>query len=230
VAQEHEIKINLRVPLTRLIEQAEAAGFIKVGEAEQVDTYYDTGEWGLYNQVAALRTRMVDGRMRSFAYKKLYYMPQRARPWHVEELEMEFPVKGKDAQEIFRRLGLSWQGRPMSQREIAAVLKRAGFQCEQVMPKRRLTYQKDDMELVVDDIDRVGVIVELESPTQDATGVINQLIGEDGWERSMDGTGYLWLEKHKGFTSHRDYDQRLKDNPEWNVTELDQEWYALQNK
>jgi adenylate cyclase class IV len=229
VAQEHEIKINLKVPLERLIERAEATGFIKAGEIEQVDTYYDTGDWGLYNEVAALRTRSVDGRMKSFTYKKLYYMPKKAKPWFVEELETEFPVKGKAGQEIFRRLGMNWLGRPLSFRELAATLKRAGYQDEQIMPKQRLVYTKDDMELVIDDIGGVGVIVELESPTQDATDIIDGLIGKDSWERSLEGTGYLWLEKHKGFKLHKDYDRRLKDKPEWNVTDVDREWYQLQN-
>jgi adenylate cyclase class IV len=229
MAQEHEIKISLKVPLGTLVEQAEKSGFCKTGEAEQEDVYFDTQEWGLYNEVAALRTRAVDGLIKEFTYKKLYCMPKRAKPWFVEELETGFPIEGPIAQEIFERLGIESPTAPLGHHELVATLKAAGFQDEQRMPKHRLIYRKEDMELVVDSIDGLGVIVELESPTQDAEEVINDLIGSDSWERSLEGTGYLWLELHKGFTHHKDYDKRLKENPTWNVTDRDRDWYDRLN-
>jgi inorganic triphosphatase YgiF len=72
VAREREIKIRLKgVAVDELVRRIQKLGFTHERTVKQTDIYFDTVDWFLYDQLAALRLRKVNGKDSSFSFKKL---------------------------------------------------------------------------------------------------------------------------------------------------------------
>jgi len=228
MAREKEIKLDLVIPLDEFISRLESLGFEKRGEVAQRDNYFDTPEWSLYKNVAALRTREVDGKDHSFSFKKLFRVPGKKDPVYVEEIETKFPFTDKlTLGSIFGRIGLKEDTESLSSlKDMERVLLENGFQGEQVLLKTRKTFtDRNNNEIAIDDVDRVGTVVELECAEDEPVEFIKSLLSDSEWERSVKGTSYVWLEKAKGFTDHLSYQSKFDEDPLWNVLDSERELY-----
>lgn len=227
MAKEHEIKVLLNIPLNEFLNRAEQFGFQKVKEVHQIDTYFDTATWDLYNTVAALRVRQVDGITKELAFKKFFHFPLQQDAWHVEEIEQSFPVAfTNEFRAVLQRIGVQEVSAGVNSLEDAIHLfEQQGLLANQIMSKVRTVYMKDGAELVIDDIEGLQPIIELEDPAGDPLAILGQLLAPEEWARSIEGTSYLWLEAKYGLTDHKKHNQRFLEQPDWNVLPEEQAWY-----
>ena len=89
-----------------------------------------------------------------------------------------------------------------------------------------MVYVNGEDEIVIDDVDKVGVIVELECQKNNPLHVVVTFLKDKDWERSMEGTGYIWLKNVKGLTSHIKNLKRFKKEPGWNVWSNERSLYS----
>ena len=228
MAREREIKIRLKIPLGEFIGKISDMGFEKKGETVQRDNYFDTPDWRLYKNVAALRTRQVDGADHSFSFKKLFRVPEKKDPIYVEEIETKFPgVDNGTIAAIFDRLNIAGDiGGMLDCHGIEDALLKNGFQGEQVLLKTRQAFgDSQENEIVIDDVERVGTVIELELADGEPMEFVKDLLLDSEWERSTEGTSYAWLEKVKGFTDHLSHQSKFDEDPTWNVWENEREMY-----
>jgi adenylate cyclase class IV len=227
--EEKEIKIKLGIPLGIFLERVKDLGFEKKKEITQRDNYFDTEDWHLYRNVASLRTRQVNGVDHSFAFKKVFRLPDRTNDHYVEEIEGHLPVKedSDKLRSIFDRLGIKEDVSTVSDsKSFSAVLRKSGFQDEQVLMKTRQAFRDlKGNEIVVDDVENVGTIIELECEDMDPLNVVRDLLEDAEWTKSTLGTGYIWLEKVKGFNDHLGHENKFAEKPDWNVWENEHEYY-----
>ncbi|MDD5099273.1 MAG: CYTH domain-containing protein [Candidatus Colwellbacteria bacterium] len=230
MAQEKEIKINLTIPLDDFIARITSRGFEKISETVQRDNYFDTDDWLLYKNVASLRIRQVDGKDHSFAFKKVFCVPIRSDSHYVEEIEGRIPCNEGTKENlnlIFDRVGINDDPRSVSDgKSLEDVFIRNGFQGEQILSKTRILFNDGKgNEIMIDDVQNVGTIVELECAEKEPMDAVNDLLEDAEWERGKLGTGYIWLERVKGFTDHLGHEQKFKTDPAWNVWENEVEIY-----
>lgn len=226
--EEKEIKIELKIPVEEFLNRARKLGFKDKKKIIQVDKYFDTPDWALYKSVAAMRIRQVDGVDHSFAFKKVFNLPTRKNKHYVEEVEDVFPLIDKvKLTDIFKRLKVDHDGDGIiDSTSLTDVLVKYGWQDEQVMKKTRNSLVDDNNnEIVVDHIDGIGTVVELECETDDPHELVKKLLKLSEWTRSIIGTSYIWLEKHKGFDLHNQYPQMFDEKPDWNVWDNEREMY-----
>lgn len=224
MSEEKEIKIKLtNLSLDRFIERIVAKGFRKEKKIAQLDIYFDTKDWLLYESLAALRLRIVNGKDHSFSFKKIFYTPHRNNHYFVEEIETHAPFNNLSKfSEIFNSIGVKYDGRPFaSGREITDFLKNNNYFDEQKMPKIRSIFKRGSDEIVIDDVDKVGVIIELECKKHEPLEIVKEILLDSEWQRSLEGTSYIWLKNVKGLNSHIKNLERFKDNPKWNVWKTD---------
>lgn len=232
MAEEHEIKLLLKIPLEEFIQRAQDFGFVNGAAVAQTDTYFDTENWDLYHSVSSLRIRAANGR-EELAYKKLFSTPNRSNPWYVQEVEASFPIQAThEVHAALQKAGIPSVSSQCTDGPHARLfLKKHGLLDTQVMEKSRHTYRYgQDIELIVDSIQGMRPIVELESRTGDPTQLLQRIIRDDEWERTLIGTSYLWLETYFGLTDHRRYAQRFQHQPDWNVTPAERSWYEELNQ
>jgi len=227
MAQEKEIKIQLKIPLKSFVEKIESKGFKLVRTLNQIDIYFDTKDWFLYENIAALRLRQVDGKSESFSFKKVFYLPK-IKDYYVEEIEVKYPFKDlSKLEEIFEKIRVPFN-KIIFKNELTLTkyLCKYGYFDDQKMPKKRMVYVNGEDEIVIDDVDKVGVIVELECQKNNPLHVVVTFLKDKDWERSMEGTGYIWLKNVKGLTSHIKNLKRFKKEPGWNVWSNERSLYS----
>ena len=226
--EEREITISLNIPLAEFIQRVEGVGIEKKKEVRQTDNYFDTDDWSLYKNAAALRLRQVDDIDQALAFKKMFYLPNRDNKFFIEEIEDKLPLEDNSKlKDIFYRVGIDADGNGVIDAdEIRNVLKENGFQGEQSMSKtRQLFCDRNENDIVIDDVDKVGTIIELECHNDEPLDMVKNLLREDEWVRSHIGTSYIWLEKVKGFNNHLEYETKFTESPDWNVLEREREMY-----
>jgi len=224
--EEKEIKIELNIPLDIFLSRIQGLGFEKKKEITQRDNYFDTDDWKLYKDVAALRIRQVDGIDHSFAFKKVFCVPTRSGGHYVEEIEDGLPIRNMEKlSSVFDRLGIKNDDDISDGPGLEEVLKRNGFQGEQVLMKTRQAFNNNGNEIVIDDVENVGTIIELECESDEPMDVVKDILNDDEWTKSILGTSYIWLEKMKGFTDHRNNKNRFSEDPSWNVWDNEREMY-----
>lgn len=227
--EEKEIKIELLIPIEDFVSRAKDYGFSEKGKIVQIDSYYDSQDWRLYKSVAALRIREVNGKKHSYAFKKVFHIPNRSKPYYVEEIEGRFPINDSEhVRSIFERLNIGHNGDGIIDSvALSKVLTKSGYTCEQVMRKtRRILSDDNDNEIVIDDIDRVGRAIELECVNDNPLDLASKLLSENEWKPSIVGTSYMWLEKMKGFKLHNQFGDMFNDRPDWNVWDNEREAYT----
>lgn len=231
MTQEREIKLILRISLAEFIKKIKQVGFRKEKLITQEDTYFDTKNWKLYKSIAALRLRRAHGKDDSFSFKKLYYFPRTKNKWFVEEIEVRFPLNDtKKLQQIFKRLGIGYKEQLFSNsNKLIEFMKKAEYQTEQHYKKNRTIYRNDSNQITIDDVEKVGVIVELECQKDDPYKIANELLNKQEWEASNEGLGNMWLHKVKGFNTHLKLQEQLKKNSMLNVWENEREMYEKLN-
>ena len=228
MAREKEIKIELNIPLDVFLSRIDDLGFEKRKEMTQRDNYFDTKNWDLYKNVAALRIRQVNGADHSFAFKKVFCVPSMSNSHYIEEIEGKFPVEDKtDLFAVFDRLGIKNNESDISDgQSLEEIFKRNGFQGEQILMKTRQSFDDPNgNEVVIDDVENVGTIIELECDNDEPMDVVKKLLNEDEWKRNILGTSYIWLEKVKGFTDHLEHKDRFLNDPAWNVLDNERKMY-----
>lgn len=228
MSQEKEIKIILKkLPLNKFIKRIVKKGFVKEKQVSQTDIYFDTPDWYLYENLAALRLRVVNNKDHSFSFKKLFYRPNNKDKYFIEEIETHFPFKESDKlMEIFNKIGIVYNGQNFkSGKEITSFLKKQKYSDDQKMSKLRQVFKKECDEIVIDDVDRVGVIIELECKENEPLEIVKEVLDDSEWERSIEGTSYIWLKNVKGLSSHIKNLERFKTEPDWNVWEIEKEMY-----
>lgn len=226
--QEKEIKIELNIPLDVFLKRIEDLGFGKEKEITQRDNYFDTEDWHLYKSAAAMRVRQVNGIDHSFAFKKMFHLPNRDDAHYIEEIEGRFPLSDEGKlKSIFDRLGIRESACDIrDNQELVEALLLNGFQGEQVLQKTRLAFRDSEKnEVVIDDVDHVGTIIELECEDKEPLEVVKNLLQDSEWKRSTLGTSYIWLDKVKGFNDHLDYENKFTEKPDWNVWDNEREMY-----
>ena len=226
--QEKEIKIELKIPIDKFIKRVTLAGFHEIKKIVQTDKYFDTPDWKLYKSVAAIRLRMVDGADHSFAFKKVFHLPSKTDPVFVEEIEGKMLSNDLNTFNIILdRLGIQPQdGMMLDSTFMTEVLLNAGFQDEQVMEKtRRIFIDGRDNEIVVDEIKDILEVIEIESKKDDPAKVLSKILKANEWSRGVAGTGYIWLEKIKGFSDHNDHQAKFAEKADWNVWDNEREIY-----
>jgi adenylate cyclase class IV len=227
--EEKEIKIELKIPIEQFLKRARKLGYKNQKTITQTDNYFDTTDWKLYKSVASVRIRRVNGKDHSFAFKKVLNIPTRSNSHYVEEIEGAFPITRHDAvKDIFERLSIKCDDYTsiVNGEQLANVFLINGLQGEQVMSKvRRSLIDANKNEIVIDDIENVGTVVELECEDNEPLEVVKSLLDDDEWSRNITGTGYMWLEKVKGFNLHLKYPKRFSKDPDWNVWENEREMY-----
>ena len=232
MAQEKEIKIKLTtLSLDEFIKRISKKGFKKEKEVKQNDIYFDTKDWFLYENIAALRLRIVNGKDDSFSFKKVFYLPKKKNNYFIEEIELKFPLEDtKTLKRIFSKIGLSYIDQSfISGKELTNFLKKQKYLDEQKMSKVRQVFKKGTDEIVIDNVDKVGVIIELECKENDPLEIIKTLLKDSEWERSIEGTSYIWLKNVKGLSSHIKNTERFKTEPIWNVWKTEENFYKKIN-
>ena len=96
---------------------------------------------------------------------------------------------------------------------------------EQKMPKVRTVYSDGEDEIIIDVAENIGTIVELECRNNNPLHVVKNLLDDGEWERSVEGTSYIWLKNVKGFDSHIKNIERFKSEPNWNVWNNEKDFY-----
>ena len=229
--EEKEIKIELKIPLKKFLRLIQKHGFKRQSTIHQLDIYFDTKEWWLYKNVATIRARKVNDKEETFSFKKIFYLPHRKRKWYLEEVETTFPLCDTDKlEQIFQRIQIPYKNTPFKDfAKLKTYLYRHNLFDEQKMKKSRTIYTKKDNEIVIDDVEHVGIIIELECRRDDPFQVANSILEPEEWERFNQGTSYLWLEKVKGFRFHRKCNAKFEKKPDWNVWEHEREMYQNLN-
>ncbi len=219
MAQEKEVKIRLKIPLNIFIERIQKKGFKLLNTIKQRDIYFDTKNWFLYEHLAALRLRLVNGKDNSFSFKKLFYLPKKQGNYYVEEIETKFPFKKIDQlREIFSRLEISYHSNTFeSGEELTQYLKLNQYFDEQKMSKIRKVYFDGKNKIEIDNIDHVGVVIELECSKDEPLNEVENLLTKNEWSRTVEGSSYIWLKNVKGLTSHLSNLNKFKIEPDWNV-------------
>lgn len=227
MAREKEIKIELKIDLDSFIKRIQKKGYKLTHTLSQVDIYFDTGDWFLYQNIAALRLRRVNNKDFSFSFKKVFYLPK-VSDYYVEEVELRFPLKDtSELNDIFKRMNI-----PLTQSgfkngsELTEYLSKHGYFDEQRMPKKRMVYSNGEDEITIDDVEKVGIIVELECSQNEPLHIVGTLLDKNEWQRSLEGTSYIWLKNVKGLSSHIKNIERFKKEPEWNVWNNEKEMYS----
>jgi adenylate cyclase class IV len=225
--QEKEIKILLNISLEEFLARVLHYGFVKSSIIEQEDIYFDTKDWGLYENSATLRTRKISGQEKSFTYKKAFYTPRKHDNWYIDEIETSFPLQDTDIlEQIFNRLQIPYAHQVFSKNtDIEEFLSAQDFQSEQKMKKTRSLYKHKDNELVIDNVEKVGIVIELECKKEEPLELIEKFLKTNEWSRSHEGTSYKWLEKVKGLNSHISNLKRFKKEPDWNVLPHERKLY-----
>ena len=93
------------------------------------------------------------------------------------------------------------------------------------MSKVRTVYSKKEDEITIDNVENVGIIVELECLNNNPLDIVKRLLKDSEWNRSLEGTSYIWLKNVKGLTSHLKNLERFKVKPDWNVWSNEKEMY-----
>lgn len=227
MAREKEIKIVLKISLDDFIKRIQKKVFKLLHTQKQKDIYFDTKDWFLYENIAALRLRQVDGKDNSFSFKKVFYL-SKIDDYYVEEIEVSFPIKKFSvAKKIFERLNIPFKKSSLKNgKEISKYLAKYGYYNEQEMSKIRTVYSNEEDEVIMDDVENVGLIVELECQKNNPLHIVKTLLKESEWERSIEGTSYIWLKNVKGLTSHVINIKRFKKQPDWNVWENERIMYS----
>lgn len=227
MAREKEIKLILKIPLGEFVERVCERGYQPLHKIEQTDIYFDTRDWYLYEHVAALRLRQVNGKDDSFCFKKVYYFPNRREKYYVEEIEVSLPLSWLiEVNQIFERLGIPKIEEILTSRQLTDYLAQHQYFDEQKMPKARTVYACGADEIVIDEVDQVGVIVELECQENEPLEIVGSLLDESEWERSIEGTSYIWLRRVKGLSSHLSNLEKFSQKPDWNVWDHERKWYS----
>lgn len=226
MAREKEIKIQLKIGLDDFIKRIQKKGYKLVHKLNQTDIYFDTKDWFLYENIAALRLRQIDGKDSSFSFKKVFYLPK-IKDYYIEEIEVKFPIKNfDDAREIFKKVNITFNKTVLKNgKEITKYLSKHNYFDEQNMPKLRTVYSNGEDEITVDDVENVGIIVELECTNNDPLHIIKRLLKDSDWDRSLEGTSYIWLKNVKGLTSHIKNLERFITEPDWNVWNNEKKMY-----
>jgi adenylate cyclase class IV len=231
MARENEIKINLRISHEEFLRRLHNAGFKKENIIRQKDHYFDTKDWFLYEHIAALRLREVDGKDHSFSFKKIFYSPNIVGGYFIEEIRTPFPLRVKILKEILKRVGLSSLQRPIKKSDgLRNFLSKNGYFNEQVMEKTREIFVKGGNEVTIDKVPSVGVVIELECRNENPLEVVKTILKDKEWERTVEGTSFAWLRKVKGLTSHLVNMEKFRGEPDWNVWEWEREYYESLGK
>ena len=226
MAREKEIKILLKIDLDDFIKRIQKKGYKLLHTLKQTDIYFDTREWFLYENIAALRLRQIDGKDSSFSFIKVFYLPK-IKDYYVEEIEAMFPLKDLvHLKEIFKRINVPFKNTLKTGAELTEYLAAYSYFDEQKIPKNRIVYSDGEDEVIIDDVDRVGTIVELECLRNDPLRIVMTLLKEGEWKRSLEGTSYIWLKNVKGLTSHLNNLERFKKEHDWNVWDNERKMYA----
>ncbi len=228
MAREKEIKIKLiGITLDEFISRINKKGFTLEKTINQLDIYFDTKDWYLYKHIAALRIRIVNNIYDSLSFKKVFFIPNKKDNYFVEETETKAPFKNtQELAEIFDKLKLSYNNKIFkSGKNIVSFLKKYKYHDEQKMPKVRQIFKNGGDEIVIDDVDQVGIIIELECKENEPLEFVKTLLDDFEWERNLEGTSYVWLKKVKGLTSHIESFKRFKKEPAWNVWKHEQKMY-----
>lgn len=233
MAREKEIKIKLvGLSLEEFIAKIRKGGFKLQKTISQKDTYFDTPDWFLYQHLSALRLRSVDNQDHSFSFKKLFATPGKRDFFHIEEIEVPAPFSDSTSlAQIFFHLGLKYANQKFSSAgQISDFLIAQAFQDEQQMTKIRRIFTKETHEIVIDDVDQVGVIIELECQDSEPLDLMQTLLTDSQWIRDLEGTSFTWLKNVKGFTSHIKNFDRFKIEPDWNVLPHERQMYQKLSK
>lgn len=226
MAQEKEIKILLKINLSEFIKRILANGYRFVHKLNQADIYFDTRDWFLYKNIAALRLRKIDDIDNSFSFKKVFYIPNK-NDYYVEEIETNFPLHDHEKiKQIFNKVNIPFKADVLLDGvTLTRYLAKCRFFDDQKVLKVRTVYAKNGDEIIIDDVDKVGTIVELECLKNDPLAVVKTLLKPNEWDRSLEGTSYIWLKNVKGLNSHIKNIERFKTKPDWNVWENEKAMY-----
>lgn len=227
MAREKEIKIQLKISFDDFIKRIQKKGYKLLHVLNQTDIYFDTSSWFLYENIAALRLRQIGGKDSSFSFKKVFYLPK-IKDYYIEEIEVKFPViHFSELKEIFKRINIPFKKTALKNgTEITKYLSTYKYFDEQKMPKKRMVYFNGEDEIIIDDAENVGLIVELECLNNDPFHIVKTLLKDDEWDRSLEGTSYIWLKNVKGLISHLKNLERFKTEPDWNVWKNEKKMYA----
>lgn len=227
MAREKEIKISLKINLNDFIDRIQKKGYKLLHTLNQTDIYFDTKNWFLYENIAALRLRQIDNKDSSFSFKKVFYLPKQ-KDYYVEEIEVKFPFKDfYELKKIFERVNIPFNKNLFkSGTELTNYLAKYKYYDEQKMPKVRKVYSNGEDEITIDVIKGVGTIVELECLKNEPLHIVKTLLKASEWQRSLEGTSYIWLKNVKGLTSHLKNLERFKTESDWNVWDNEKQMYA----
>ncbi|OGM12074.1 hypothetical protein A2Z22_03195 [Candidatus Woesebacteria bacterium RBG_16_34_12] len=227
MAREKEIKILLKISLDDFIKRIQKKGYKLLHTIKQTDIYFDTKDWFLYENIAALRLRQINDKDYSFSFKKVFYLPS-IKDYYIEEIEVEFPINNfTKLKEIFKRINIPFNKNVVkSGADLTKHLTRNKFIDEQKMPKTRSVYSNGEDEVTIDDVENVGIIVELECLNNEPLHIVKTLLKDSEWNRSLEGTSYIWLKNVKGLTSHLKNLKKFKTKPDWNVWDNEKDMYV----
>lgn len=228
MAQEKEIKIELKINIKEFLNRILDYGFKEKSKILQTDIYFDTIDWFLYEHIAALRLRKEEGEYKSFSFKKVFCTPKKRNKYYIEEIEATYPFSNMDVfKKIFTRLNLNYEEQDLSDGDnIISFLRSRKYFDNQVITKSRQIYKYLDKEFVIDEVNKVGVIIELECVRDEPIDFISNILSKNEWSRSVEGTSYKWLRKVKGLDSHVDNFKKFEEKPNWNVWDIEQDFYT----
>jgi adenylate cyclase class IV len=227
MTQEKEIKLFLKIPKKKFLKKFKNTGFKKTKSIRQEDRYYDTDNWDLYKNMAALRIRLIEKVPTSFTFKKVYFL-HNLSDYYVEERETKFPIDNNDTlNSIFKIIPLSLSEKELKfgPKSINNFLHDNGYYNNQTIFKKRSIYRKKENILTIDEVEKVGTIIELECKKDNPKDIITSILEDHEWKRDHEGLSFKWLRKVKGLRCHLDFFDKAKKNLSWNVRKHEKLFY-----
>jgi len=234
MAQEKEIKFFLKKDLELFIKDIVDQGYVFNGQnVTTQDIYLDTADWSLYNSIAALRVRLKDQKIHSLSFKKFFCIKNKVDdPWYIEELEVKFPlVETETLQKILTILGITVTN--LSEitptlntvADLLSFFSQHGFTRQIKINKNRRIFFQKDTEICVDNVEKLGTLIEIESKNEDPIKITNALLNNSEWERSIEGISNIFMRINYGQDKHLHYMKNFETDPTWNVWPTEAEWY-----
>ncbi|MBU0461789.1 MAG: CYTH domain-containing protein [Nanoarchaeota archaeon] len=229
--EEKEIKILVTKDAASLKRMLSDFGATHHSSVTQSDVYYDFPDAKLHSIQHGLRIRIEDNKPKNLEFKALFHLPEKqGHPWHVVESSFSFPIKDvKGLNKIFSLLGLpSISEKEISYDDLKIFFKSNDLSASMTINKERVTMKKDDVEFMIDNVDRLGLFLEVETANSRPHEVLEQL-GLAGEERFALGYTGLYAKKFLK-EDPEDKLKKFKQDPFWNVLPSEREFVETLHK
>jgi len=181
------------------------------------DCYFDSADKNLFNLNHAFRIR--DANNSSLAYKARFFVPERKEnPWFILEKDLNFPLNKED---LISFLNLANKEIPkilpgeITRENIEEILNQLNLNKSIIINKKRYIASTKDYSIFLDDVESLGVFVEIEASNNDLDlkKILSKI--EFNYKQILLGYTNLYAERILKMKIP-DFDKKHKKDPDWN--------------